>query len=98
MSIEQQTETSGRVLLVDDDPAVRRDYGRFLRRLGCRVEEAEDGDDALDKLNGAAFDLIISDIGMPRLTGMEFLRAVRQRDLDVPVILITGAPDVRSAV
>ena len=98
MSIEQQTEASGRVLLVDDDPAVRRDYGRFLRRLGCRVEDAEDGDDALDKLNGAAFDLIISDIGMPRMTGMEFLRAVRQRDLDVPVILITGAPDVRSAV
>ncbi|MEZ4391398.1 MAG: EAL domain-containing protein [Polyangiales bacterium] len=91
-------EPTGRVLLVDDEPEIRRDYSRLLRSLGCAVETAEDGAAAIEKLHVASFDLIISDIGMPRLTGTKFLRAIRDRDLDVPVILMTGAPDFDTAV
>ena len=87
-----------RVLLVDDDPDIRRDYARVLRNLGCVVETAVDGVDAIEKLRATAFDLILSDITMPRLTGTAFLRAVRERDLDVPVVLMTGAPSLDTAV
>lgn len=86
------------VLLVDDDSDVRRDYSRVLRNLGCIVETATDGADAIQKLGGASFDLILSDISMPKLTGTAFLRAVRERDLDVPVVLMTGAPSLATAV
>ena len=92
------TAGTGRVLLVDDDPAVRRDYGRLLRALGCTVATAVDGVDAVAQLGAGAFDLVVSDIGMPGLSGLDFLRAVRERDLDVPVVLITGAPDLEGAV
>lgn len=88
----------GRVLLVDDDQDIRRDYSRILRNLGCVVETAADGADAIQKLGGTSFDLILSDISMPRLTGTAFLRAVRERDLDVPVVLMTGAPSLDTAV
>lgn len=88
----------GRVLLVDDDPAVRRDYARLLRALGCTVATAVDGVDAVAQLGAGGVDLVVSDIGMPGLSGLDFLRAVRERDLDVPVVLITGAPDLEGAV
>ncbi|MET0414144.1 MAG: response regulator, partial [Polyangiaceae bacterium] len=61
---------------MDDDPAIRRDYGKVLRRLGFDVEVASDGKDAIQQINGSAFDLIVSDLSMPRMDGLEFLRAV----------------------
>jgi EAL domain-containing protein (putative c-di-GMP-specific phosphodiesterase class I)/ActR/RegA family two-component response regulator len=88
----------GRVLLVDDDPAIRRDYAKVLRRLGFQVAVAGDGQDAIEQLPGGAFDLIISDLSMPRMDGLAFLRGVRQHDLDIPVVLMTGEPDLDSAV
>ncbi len=91
------TDTPCRVLLVDDDPAVLRDYGSALRRLG-EVVEASDGAEALAHLAGQPFDAIVTDIAMPRLSGIEFLELVRRHDLDVPVILITGNPDLSSAM
>lgn len=83
---------------MDDDADVLKVYGKFLDRLGCTVETAVDGSDAIEKLREASFDLIVSDISMPRLKGTEFLRAIRERDLDVPVILMTGSPELGSAV
>lgn len=92
------TGGSARVLLVDDEPDVRLVYTKALRRLGCEVVQATDGADAVDKLREGSFDLILSDISMPRLSGTAFLRAVRERDLDVPVVLMTGSPSLDSAV
>lgn len=93
-----KNDAGGRVLLVDDDSDVRRDYSKLLRSLGCMVETAADGHDAVEKLRASSFDLIVSDISMPRMNGTEFLRAVREQDLDVPVILMTGAPRLETAV
>jgi EAL domain-containing protein (putative c-di-GMP-specific phosphodiesterase class I) len=87
-----------RVLLVDDDELVRRNYVRLARRLGYVPETAEDGRAAIAKLKVRAFDLVLSDINMPGMSGIEFLRVVREHDLDVPVILITGQPDLKTAV
>jgi EAL domain-containing protein (putative c-di-GMP-specific phosphodiesterase class I)/ActR/RegA family two-component response regulator len=87
-----------RVLLVDDDASVRRDYARALRRAGWEVDTAQDGREAIASLGGNVYGVIVSDIAMPGLSGLEFLREVRQHDLDVPVLLMTGSPGLDSAV
>ena len=90
-----------RLLLVDDDPAIIRACGRNLARHGVTVETATNGKRGqFERVKGAgSFDVIaVSDISMPQMTGLVFLRAVRAHDLDVPVILMTGAPDVESAI
>lgn len=86
-----------RILLVDDDPDVLRDYAAVLRRVG-EVTEAADGVAALSHIASSHFDVIVSDVSMPRLTGIELLGLVRKYDLDVPVVLITGVPDLVSAM
>jgi EAL domain-containing protein (putative c-di-GMP-specific phosphodiesterase class I) len=87
-----------RLLLVDDDPAVLRAYGSALARHGVAVETASSGRLAADRVKAGTFDVIVSDISMPEMSGLEFLKAVRANDLDVPVILMTGEPSLESAV
>jgi len=87
-----------RVLLVDDDEAVLRDYGRLLRSHGFVVDQAQDGALGLERLADADYDVILSDVTMAEMTGLEFLRAVRALDLDTPVVLMTGMLDIDSAV
>ena len=87
-----------RLLLVDDEAAVLTAYERVLSRPGVTVTTARNGNEAVQRVKGASFDVIVTDISMPEMTGMEFLMAVRAHDLQVPVILMTGAPDLDSAV
>jgi EAL domain-containing protein (putative c-di-GMP-specific phosphodiesterase class I) len=87
-----------RLLLVDDDPAVLRIHESVLSRQGWTVETARDGLEAKEAVQRRTFDVIISDINMPGYGGLAFLRSVRERDLDVPVILVTGAPSVDSSL
>jgi EAL domain-containing protein (putative c-di-GMP-specific phosphodiesterase class I) len=87
-----------RLLLVDDDPAVIRAFGNALERHGVQVESATNGKRAVERVSDGAFDVIVSDISMPEMNGIEFLQAVRARDVDVPVILVTGEPSVESAI
>ena len=87
-----------RVLLVDDEPAILRAYERTLPHDGVTVETAASGKQAVERVTAGSFDVIVSDIMMPEMTGIEFLKAVRAHDLDVPVILITGAPTLESAM
>jgi EAL domain-containing protein (putative c-di-GMP-specific phosphodiesterase class I) len=87
-----------RLLLVDDDPAVTRAYGSVLARRGVTVETATNGRDATERVKSTSFDVILSDISMPEMGGIEFLKAVRAHDVDVPVILMTGEPGLESAV
>src|SRR5580693_6993425 len=85
------------VLLVDDDAGVLKAYEKALARPGVVVTTARNGKDALELVQRGSFDVIATDISMPEMTGIEFLKAVRAHDLQVPVILMTGAPDVESA-
>ncbi|HEX3771361.1 MAG TPA: EAL domain-containing response regulator [Polyangiaceae bacterium] len=87
-----------RLLLVDDDEAILRAYKNSLSSRGLAVETAANGKLALAQVDSAPFDVIVSDVSMPEMGGLEFLRAVRRRDLDVPVILTTGEPGLDSAV
>jgi EAL domain-containing protein (putative c-di-GMP-specific phosphodiesterase class I)/ActR/RegA family two-component response regulator len=87
-----------RLLLVDDDPAILTAYGAALARHGVAVETACNGREAAERVRAGAFDVIVSDISMPEMTGIEFLKSVRAHDLDVPVILMTGDPGLDSVV
>jgi EAL domain-containing protein (putative c-di-GMP-specific phosphodiesterase class I) len=85
------------VLLVDDDEDVRRGYARCIARTGYDVDQAASGLEALSRLAETSYDAVVSDIRMPGLSGVELLKSVRERDLDVPVVLMTGDPSVESA-
>jgi len=86
------------VLLVDDDELVLKTLSRFLKIYGYNVEAAENGEAALTKVEGLNFDLIIADIRMPGIDGIETIRRVREIHQrkgrpQVPEIIITGYMD-----
>jgi EAL domain-containing protein (putative c-di-GMP-specific phosphodiesterase class I) len=88
----------GRILVVDDEDSLARVLGRMLTAAGYEVLMAADGRRAVALLSDMTFDAILSDIDMPHLNGIQLLQAVRQRDLDVPVVLMTGNPDLKTAM
>ena len=83
------------VLIVEDDAATRRLYKFLLTNGGYAVLEAEDGVMALEQLARNHCDLVITDMNMPRMDGMDLIRAIRRDYNDIYVILITafGTPD-----
>jgi EAL domain-containing protein (putative c-di-GMP-specific phosphodiesterase class I) len=87
----------GRVLVVDDEEPLCRAFQRLLEHAGYEVAIAADGAAAIARL-GEPFDAVVSDVRMPEMDGLALLRAVRQRDLDLPVVLMTGAPDIDGAI
>jgi EAL domain-containing protein (putative c-di-GMP-specific phosphodiesterase class I) len=90
----------GRVLIVDDDDQLREAYAEILRDGGYEVETASNSTqaiDILDLLQRSELDVVLSDIQMPGMNGIQLLRAVRERDLDLPVVLMTGNPTVDTA-
>jgi two-component system, OmpR family, response regulator RegX3 len=90
MSLTDGNSTSGRILVVDDEPSVRESVGYALEQEGFQVTLAEDGEDAEGKLNnGGDFDLLILDIMMPGKSGLDICREVRARS-PVPIILLTA--------
>jgi EAL domain-containing protein (putative c-di-GMP-specific phosphodiesterase class I)/DNA-binding NarL/FixJ family response regulator len=89
--------TKPRVLVVDDEDSIRGSERRLLERAGFDVTEAGDGAAAVRALGRDRFDVVLSDLQMPELDGLALLREVRKVDLDLPIILITGKPDVASA-
>jgi EAL domain-containing protein (putative c-di-GMP-specific phosphodiesterase class I) len=86
-----------RVLVVEDDELVRESFARALKRQGHEVDQAENGRAASEMFEHGAYDVVITDLEMPDMDGLTFLREVRRFDLDVPVIIVTGAPTLDSA-
>ncbi|MCI0546510.1 MAG: sigma-54 dependent transcriptional regulator [Candidatus Rokubacteria bacterium] len=86
------------LLVADDDPAVRQSLERTLTREGYTVVLAPDGQTALERLRGGGIDLVLSDLKMPGLTGLELLREARAAAPDVDVILLTAFGTVEEAV
>ncbi len=95
MSEEQLLE----VLVVDDEPEMRALAARALTRSGCKVDAVSNAMDALALFKrGRSFSVVVTDLSMPGITGTEFLKLIREFDLDVPVIMVTGNPSLESAV
>lgn len=90
--------TKARVLVADDDEAIQRIFGRVLQNAGYDVETASTGVEALKHIESGPIDVLIADIAMPELSGLELLRRVRQVAPSLPVILVTGAPAIESAM
>ena len=88
----------GRVLVVEDDRSLAEAYADILLETGFDVATASDVAGALHALETEPVDVVLSDVLMPGGTGVDLLRAVRERDLDVPVVLVTGNPSVETAV
>lgn len=83
-----------RILVVDDEQLVRDLTVQVLRRNGYTVVDSGTAQEALDLLDAERFDLVISDVVMPGLSGVELLNEIRDRQPDLPVLLITGgSPD-----
>jgi CheY-like chemotaxis protein len=79
-----------RILVVDDEELVRGSIAGVLRRAGHAVTTAEDGEDALGKFQPNRFDLVITDIVMPRMEGIETMRALRRLEPAIRVIAMSG--------
>ena len=78
------------VLLVDDDPVLREIAGEYLRSVGFTVTVAEDGEEGLQAVGEWRFHLIITDMVMPNLDGIELIRALKRSAPDTPVIAISA--------
>jgi DNA-binding NtrC family response regulator len=100
MATELRKKSPGtvRILIVDDDPGQRSLLDSFLRSQKFETVLAESGAQALETLRAGKFDMMISDVRMPGLSGLETLRLARQEHAMLPVLLITAFTDVREAV
>ena len=87
-----------RVLVVDDNASLLRFLVSAFSANGCTVTQAGAAEQALALINEHSFDLVVSDIKMPGLSGLDLLRAVKGKQPGTPVVLITGNPSVNSAV
>lgn len=88
--IEESLAATGRILVVDDEESIRDLCARVLTRAGFNVVTVSSGDDAVRHLREALFDLIISDIRMPGLSGLEVLHVAKTSFPGIRVVLITG--------
>jgi len=86
------------ILIVDDERAIRNVLKDILGNEGYKVEEATDGEDALKKFSATTYDLVLCDIKMPKLDGIEFLQKATEINPDVPVIMISGHGNIETAV
>jgi two-component system chemotaxis response regulator CheY len=90
-----------KILIVDDFSTMRRIVRNILKQLSFNnVDEAEDGDVALEKLRSGSFDFVITDWNMPNMTGLELLKTIRSDDMlkDTPVLLITAEAEKENVV
>src|SRR5262249_44890815 len=90
----------GRVLVADDDEVIRRVCARILSHEGWQVTTAESGRHAIAETERATgpVDCVLSDVNMPEMDGFELVRTLREKDDDLPVLLMTGDPSLDGAV
>ena len=83
--------SAGRILVVDDEPQIRRVMRTALTATGYEVSDARSGEEAVEKLGGERFDLILLDVNLPGMSGLEACRVIRRETLvpDVPIIMLT---------
>ena len=95
---ESRMPNAVHILIVDDDPAIREVLLESLRESGYRCTTAQDGVDALDRFRAEPFNLLVSDIDMPRMDGVRLLREVKAIRPETEVIMLTGLLDLDVAI
>ena len=86
------------ILIIDDEKAIRKTLTEILSFEGYKIEEAADGEEGLKKFKEKNYDLVLCDIKMPKLDGIEFLQKAGEINADVPVIMISGHGNIETAV
>jgi DNA-binding NtrC family response regulator len=86
------------ILIIDDERAIRKTLMEILSFEGYKLEEAADGEEGLKKFKEKNFDVVLCDIKMPKLDGIEFLQKASEVNPDVPIIMISGHGNIETAV
>jgi len=86
------------ILIIDDEKAIRKTLSEILSYEGYKIDEAADGEEGLKKLREKEFDVILCDIKMPKVDGIEFLEKSKDINGDTPIIMISGHGTIETAV
>ena len=86
------------ILIIDDDKAIRKTLTEILRYEGYKIDEAADGEEGLRKFSSTAYDLVLCDVKMPKMDGIEFLEKSKVINPDVPIIVVSGHGNIETAV
>ncbi|MEO5946540.1 MAG: sigma-54 dependent transcriptional regulator [Chitinophagaceae bacterium] len=86
------------ILIIDDEKAIRKTLTEILTFEGYKIDEAADGEEGLKKFKEKTFDLVLCDIKMPKMDGIEFLEKAGEVNADVPIIMISGHGNIETAV
>jgi len=95
--MDKNPETA-HVLVVDDESAIRYSITKTLQRVGYEVDTASSGEEALQMMTGKQYEVVLTDIRMPGLSGVELLARIKEQSPDVIVILLTAYPSLDTAV
>lgn len=86
------------ILIIDDEKAIRKTLSEILSFEGYKIDEASDGEEGLKRFSEKNFDLVLCDIKMPKIDGIEFLEKAREINADIPIIMISGHGNIDTAV
>ncbi len=86
------------ILIIDDEKAIRKTLSEILSFEGYKIDEAADGEEGLKRFTEKVFDLVLCDIKMPKIDGIEFLEKARVINPDIPIIMISGHGNIETAV
>jgi DNA-binding NtrC family response regulator len=86
------------ILIIDDEKAIRKTLSEILSYEGYKIDEAGDGEEGLKKVKEKEYDVILCDIKMPKIDGIEFLEKTKETHPDVPIIMISGHGTIETAV
>ena len=98
LSIKTQHSIMASILIIDDEKAIRRTLAEILSYEGYKIEEASDGEDGLKKFSSTTFDVVLCDVKMPKMDGLEFLEKAKEINPDVPIVVISGHGNIETAV
>jgi DNA-binding NtrC family response regulator len=86
------------ILIIDDEKAIRKTLTEILGYEGYKIDEASDGEEGLRKFKEKSYDLVLCDIKMPRIDGIEFLEKAKEINPETPIIIISGHGNIETAV
>jgi two-component system, NtrC family, nitrogen regulation response regulator NtrX len=86
------------ILIIDDEKAIRKTLSEILSYEGYKLEEAGDGEEGLKKIKEKDYDVVLCDIKMPKIDGIEFLEKAKELNPDIPIIMISGHGTIETAV
>jgi two-component system, NtrC family, nitrogen regulation response regulator NtrX len=97
-SISVNLKTMSNILIIDDEKAIRKTLSEILSYEGYKIDEAGDGEEGLKKVKEKEYDVILCDIKMPKIDGIEFLEKAKEIGPDIPIIMISGHGTIETAV